>query len=311
MQNWSNLEHRFWKTLKENNLENSESYLLTISGGLDSMVLLEMMSLVKPNSLLRVAHYHHGESDEPQQKKYRDDVLNLVKQRASQSQNIQFLSETSSQKLTSEAEFRQARWDFFRRIRKNNEPILTAHHQDDWAETLVLKLIRGTSLEGISQFKVWNNEILRPFLSFSKSELLNYAQDKGLDWLQDPSNQSDQYLRNWLRESWFKQLEDKVQGGYLNFSKSLIQIASELSPQSRLELVGDGKILDRKWYDTLSKAEQVKALALFLKKNQLFEFTRGHLEEIQKRLDKNQKDITFVLLERKWVINASQIVLDF
>ncbi|MEQ1722847.1 MAG: ATP-binding protein, partial [Pseudobdellovibrio sp.] len=146
-----------------------------------------------------------------------------------------------------------------------------------------------------------------------KSELLDYAQKQNIDWNTDPSNLDESYLRNWIRENWLKQLDEKVNLGSKNLAKSFFRIADLIAEHSTFELEidekSDGFALSRGWYVSLSKADQLRALSLYLKKHQIFNFTTGQLEEIRKRLDKNQKDITFELLARKWVINASQIML--
>ena len=209
---------------------------------------------------------------------------------------------------------RAGRWDFLKRARKGNEAILTAHHLDDWAETALLKMIRGTTRDGIAAFKVWNASILRPFLKMTKAELRNYGKLRKLEWLEDPSNQSEDYLRNWLRETWLKNLEAKQSGAVANLSQSLLQIVEDDEQSSTFGLVYYRSVeshgLDRSWFLGLSEQDQLKALALYLKSQHIFEFTRGQLQEIRKRLDKNQKEITFVLVGKKWVINALQVMLE-
>lgn len=308
---WNDFEHQLWALLKNHNLDQAPAYLLALSGGLDSMVLLEVLQRIRPQSQIRVAHFHHGPGSTAQIQ-YRDQALDFVKHKISNNQD--FVLGKSEKLLKSEAEMREARWNFLRRERKANEAIVTAHHLDDWTETALLKMMRGTSLEGISNLKVWNSEIFRPFLRNTKAELLNYAKSRNVEWVEDPSNQSDDYLRNWLRETWLKDLEAKKEGAYANLSKSLLQIVDDYHATSTFSLVYfdsiEEKGLDRAWFLGLSSSDQIKAIALYLKKRHIYEFTQGQLKEIIKRLDKNQKDITFILFERKWVINASQIMLE-
>ncbi|MBC7419331.1 MAG: tRNA lysidine(34) synthetase TilS [Bdellovibrio sp.] len=303
-------EHQIWKLLKDHHLDEVPSYVLAVSGGLDSMALMHVMSVVRPQAILKVLHYHHGDS--PELNNFRKESLIFVKQQAKAIKNAKFVSAKSSHPLNSEAEMRDARWSFLRQNREENEAIVTAHHMDDWVETLALKLIRGVSETGFLAFQVWNHEIFRPFLNKNKSELREYAEARNLKWIEDPSNSKDHYLRNWLRETWFKDLEKKVPGAYHNFSRSLLHLVSELSLENSFELhyfgenADDG--LDRAWYLGLSEKDQLKALALFLQTSGTQEMSRGQLEEIRKRLDKNQKDLTFEII-RKWVINAKQIML--
>jgi tRNA(Ile)-lysidine synthase len=310
-----NFEHQVWKCFKDSKLSLHNNFILCISGGLDSMVLLSVFAKVKPEANIKVLHYHHGMTNDAVLQKFRDDNLNFIKSKVDQLKlvNIDFHCEISEKKLMTEEQMRTARWAFIKSRQKSNEVIVTAHHLDDRFETMLLKMIRGTSADGFVSFKVWNQEIFRPFLNFSKSELMDYAQKQNIEWNFDPSNADESYLRNWIRENWLKQLDEKVNLGSKNMAKSFFKIADLVADSPTFELVvdenSDGLALSRRWYVSLSKAEQLRALSLYLKKHQIFSFTSGQLEEIRKRLDKNQKDITFELLARKWVINASQIML--
>lgn len=318
---WGDFEHQFWNALKESRLENAESYLIAVSGGVDSMALLLTLARVRPQSRIRVAHFHHGPSADSEQLRYRDHVADFVKHKISVFNSLQettypieFIFDRSDQELRSEADMREARWHFLRRVRVNEqEPILTGHHLDDWFETVLMKMMRGASMDGMTTFQMWNLEIFRPFIHLSKAEILKYASQQKLSYLDDPSNLSSDYLRNWVREQWLPQLELRQSGSVANLSRSLLQMIEEFSESSTFELKfyeeNPTMGLDRAWYLTLSSSEQIKALALFLKKHQVYEFTRGQLQEIMKRLDKNQKDLTFEIIDRKWVINASQIML--
>lgn len=304
-------EHQMWKQLKQHGFDSAQEFNLAISGGLDSMVLLEVIRVLRPEARLKVLHFHHG--DLPlEQKKDRDAAVRLVREACGTIKNSEFISEKSSVELFSEDDMRKARWQFLRAHYTKTKAIVTAHHRDDWVETLILKMLRGTAETGLLAFQVWNNEIFRPFLHTSKVELRDYATQRNLKWCEDSSNQSTDYLRNWLRQSWFSDLEDRVPGGYQNFSRSLLHLIDELQLKTEFKLqfyqdeVDLG--LDRAWYLALPDRDQLKALALFLKTKSSFSMTRGQLEEIQKRLDKNQNDFTFEII-RKWVIKRSQIML--
>lgn len=316
---WTSLEHHVWKKLKEFSLETHDNFILAISGGLDSMVLLEVLVNLKPQANFKVAYYHHGPSNFKSQEEFRDRAYEVVQQRVQSfnKKNVIFVGGRSSNELLSEDKMRSARWSFLRGLVHSNEVVVTAHHLDDRLETMLLKMIRGTSIDGLFSFKIWNHEILRPFLETTKQDLLVYAQTAELYWVEDPSNSEDHYLRNWVREKWLKDLDEKLPAGSKNLSKSLLRINEFVgevkgegqSLELELGLNTDATGLNRQWFVSLSRENQLRSLALFLKKHQMYNFTSGQLKEIQKRLDKNQKDIKFELLGRKWVINASQIML--
>lgn len=320
MGSWNNLEHKIWKILKDSGLQSESSYVLAVSGGLDSMALYEVMKTLRPQAFFRLLHFHHGViATDPHQIKFRDQALDLLKHKISTDlQNgftVELISEVSQKPLISENEMREARWSFFRRLTQKSEPILTGHHQDDWLETTLLKMLRGTSAQGVIAFQIWNGEILRPLLEVSRLELFHYVTEKKIEFCEDPSNQEDVYLRNWVRNEWLRSLEVKSPGSVSHLAQSLRNMVVELHrSEHELQLqYQNGDInqgLSRSWFISLSQSDQLSALASYLKAHQIRDFTRGQLEEIKKRLDKNQKDLTFTILDRKWVINATQIMLE-
>ncbi|MBC7465753.1 MAG: tRNA lysidine(34) synthetase TilS [Bdellovibrio sp.] len=314
---WSNFEHQLWKTLKQHDLDQETHFVLAVSGGIDSMALFESMATVKPQAQLTVAYFHHGVSDHPTQTDYRNQCERVIRQACERfsTVKIEFKTEQSKTKLLSEASMREARWNFLKSLTSENQPILTAHHLDDWVETLTLKLIRGVGPEGFTSFKAWDGVVFRPFLECHKAELKEYIDSKHIEFIEDPSNESDHYLRNWLRHEWFRSLDEKNPSGYQNYSRSLLQLQQSLvSNQSFSLQFYQNKTelgLDRNWFFSLSNEYQLKALALFLRQHRIFDFTQGQLKEINKRLDKNQKDLIFTVIHVKWVINATQIMLAF
>lgn len=303
MNHWGPFEHLIWKNFINCGLEGRERFVLPVSGGLDSMVLLHVVKKLKPAAVFKILHYHHGSSRKPEQQSYRNQVVEFLQNRES------VIVEKAVDLLSSEQEMREARWSFIRRKAEPGEIILTGHHLDDRLETILLKLVRGSSLEGISAFQMWNGKLFRPLLNVSKLQLLDYAQINKLEWKEDPSNQDPAYLRNWLREVWLPQLEQRLAGGTKNMARSLLNIVDQSSQSRTFELVFEGEAISRDWFKELENSEQLRALAQYLKLNGIISFSTGQLEEIRKRLDKNQKDITFELLGKKWVINAMQIMI--
>lgn len=317
---WTDFEHSIWKQLKKHNLEDRESFILAISGGLDSMVLLQAFKKIKPKAQIIVSHFHHGESDDHEIKEYRDQAFQLVSSQA-ESLGFKFFSKTAFEKLESEDDFRRNRLHFFSQVRADFplSVFVTAHHKDDLLETWMLKMIRGTGPESLENFKFWNGRVLRPLLLFTKAELLVYAKAQGITWLEDPTNQQNDYLRNWLRNEWLKNLATKVPGSINNVTSSLQRLINAIQKNDELieinfensDKTGSTKArFDRTEFLQLNHSEQFRALALAFKGLGRRDFSQGQLEEIIKRLDKNQKDIIFSVAGVKWLINAQQVMLE-
>lgn len=174
---------------------------LGFSGGLDSQVLLHLLSGIQDNiPPLRLIHVHHGLQDQADQwaehvRGVSDDLgipLNIV--------HVD-IDRQSGKGL--EAAARKARYQAFSEILGEGEGLLTAHHQDDQAETLLLQLFRGAGPAGLSAMPRWAPFARgwhgRPLLPVSRSELESYAREHRLEWIEDPSNVDTQYRRNFIR----------------------------------------------------------------------------------------------------------------
>lgn len=128
--------------------------------------------------------------------------------------------------LRGQAACRAARLAFFRKIASRaSDRILTAHHLDDQAETLLLRLLRGTGKRGLGCMRPSSGQLLRPFLAFSKAELAGVASEWGLSWREDASNQSTKYERNWIRHEILPRFEQRRPGA----ARRIAALAGELA----------------------------------------------------------------------------------
>lgn len=180
------------------------TYVVAVSGGVDSMVLLDLLRR-RDDLQLIVAHVNHGIRETAK----RD--AELVKQTAAE-YGLQFeLYEVDLGLETSEEVARQVRYKFLRSIcKKYDANLITAHHQDDLIETIIINLLRGTSWRGLCSLRS-SVKIRRPLLEISKAEIINYAQDHQLKWFEDETNQDQRYLRNYIRHNLLPQMRSADQ----------------------------------------------------------------------------------------------------
>lgn len=168
-------------------------YVIAVSGGVDSMVLLDVMRQL-PGLELIVAHVNHG---------IRTDATHdeQLVQTVAMSHNLVFVS--TNLHLGSgvgEERARRERYDFLRSVCKkyNANAILTAHHRDDLIETAIINMLRGTGWRGLGSLRS-TDEVFRPLLMVSKAELVNYAETQGVKWHHDSTNDDTYYMRNYVR----------------------------------------------------------------------------------------------------------------
>lgn len=174
--------------------------LLAISGGIDSMVLLDLFS--KLQFEIGIAHCNFqlrgNESNE-------DEMFVKVKSERlkvkSHFERFETEKHTKENKLSIQQAARELRYNWFEELMTTEgyDFLLTAHHLDDSLETFLINFTRGTGIEGLTGIPAVNGKIVRPLLIFSREEIENYTQENKIEWREDSSNASEKYFRNKIR----------------------------------------------------------------------------------------------------------------
>lgn len=213
------LDHRIIGTVKKVLLKyQAKRVLIAVSGGVDSMVLLNIVAQILPKTSFGVVNVDHDLRPESAAE------VAFV-QNYCQKMGYQFFTTKWTNKPTAdigmEAAARQFRYGFFKKIMRIEEydTLLTAHHGNDLAENILMKLIRsGNAYEVVSlkdQRPFASGQIVRPLLDFSKRELGEYADIHDINHVQDETNFSNITMRNRLRNNIFPELQ-KENGQLLN-----------------------------------------------------------------------------------------------
>ncbi len=219
--------------LFEKHLENhfpdllGKKMLVAVSGGIDSMVLVDLLVVVKQNITLAHVNFQLREAD--------SDADQLFLETYAQKNAIpcfvkSFDTRTfvKSEKLSIQEVARKLRYAWFEELIKTHhfDYLLTAHHLDDSLETFLIHLSRGTGIDGLLGIPERNEKIVRPLLIFSKAQIIAYANTRNLAWREDISNQSDKYLRNRIRHHVVPELKKLNEDFLGNFQKTLTQLQS-------------------------------------------------------------------------------------
>ncbi|MBX3021320.1 MAG: tRNA lysidine(34) synthetase TilS [Bdellovibrionales bacterium] len=287
------LEHRVVKALKREALP--PRWLLAVSGGLDSMVLAEILYRWRRylGVELAIGHIHHGLANTPQDA-YRAKAQAQVRAWAKAHRLRFYTLKARPRALNSEAELRALRHGTLERWRRHYGYDLTvlAHHRDDLLETRLLRLIRGSGAQGLTAMRLRAPTILRPLLSVTREELELYARERQLEWCEDPSNGTHGPLRNWLRQEWLPKLESKQKGALKALSRSLEILSPDIGDTQLGQYVG----LRRKDIQRVSFTRQQAVVAEYLRALGIQGYGRAHVEEILKRLDTNRREFHFDML---------------
>lgn len=307
---WSGLDHKIWKD--RSSWSRFKRVLIALSGGVDSVVLLSVFQRLSKASPFEIiaAHVHHGPGE---QESWRSAAQENCK-RLCQSLGIKMVSGGPSPvELKSEEALRDFRYQELRRLRAEYQCdfILTAHHADDLLETRFLRIMRGTGPLGLEALSTFDEELWRPLLKVSKEEVLHYASENQLKFVEDPSNKSIDPMRNWLRHELFPMMEARQQGVMQNMARSFQLLVEFLDSEvDHIDLIGSERVgveFERDLYLSLSDQDQRKILVKSFLRLGLRNYSHGQILEIQKRLDNYQSVHTFRLGSALWSVDAKQI----
>lgn len=280
---------------------------LAYSGGLDSTCLLhaiaELKSLGKLCCAVHAIHINHGLSQHA-------DVWqqHCAAQAAAWGLSFECVAVDAQPRTgeSPEAVARNARYQAFAQRINQGDLLLTAHHQDDQAETLLLQLLRGSGVKGLAAMPISNNfsagVLYRPMLPFSRASLQTYATQRQLDWIEDESNQCDDFDRNFLRNQIFPQLQQRWPSITATFSRSAshcaqsAQLCDELAVSDLNDvMLDDPMTLSVAGLSVLNLARKNNLLRYWIGKQGLPLPTTRQLEQITQRLMSAKQDATPVV----------------
>lgn len=314
------LVHRLNAYLNTMGLPQKSHWLLAVSGGADSVALFHLCRVLSRihGFEFSVAHVHHGDSPDPDQKQYRDQAREFCKNLSLEYEIPFFTNETfPDTSLKSEAGFREFRWSFLKSCsqRLKSEwkvPVIVAvaHNREDALETRLIHLIRGSGEQGLRGLQGFGDGKVRPLLETRRQEVREFLESQGLSWEEDPSNSRLEPLRNWIRQQWLPALDAHRPGSTESLARSLENLAravSDTHSQLPSKELFNGQALRRDVFLQLSRQQKRQAVALFLSQQGVEGFTSGHVEEFLKRLDTDRKDLSFKMLSVQWKISSDTI----
>ncbi len=263
----------------ELSLNQETKYCIGLSGGVDSVVLLHIIYSIGqlkqiPLEQIQAIHVNHGIS------KFADEWQSFCEEYC-QKLGIKLtvfnfvVQKNKGQGLENSA--RKARYKAFAEM-KNVDLLVLAHHIDDQYETMLTQIMRGSDLHNVAAMNEYRDfadkKIWRPLLDFSKSEILDYANQNQLQYIEDDSNIDNSYLRNFLRNNIIPQLKDYDSNlynkfeAYLSSIKTHVVLADELAQEDLARCqIQNYKKLSCDLLKDLSPSRQLNLIAYFMQKN--------------------------------------------
>ena len=213
--------------LRDINLENYSRIAVAFSGGLDSSVLLHsLVSIPEFKEKVFAIHVNHGLS--PNSKSW---IKHCDKFCSGLGVNFIPLTIELENSKTNENILRKARYEALFSCLKQGDVLCTAHHQDDHIETILFRILRGTGIKGLAGIEKYSQmegiDLIRPLISYSKKDLLDYANQFEVNWIEDESNEDLSISRNFIRKKVIPNLKNDNWPEYKNSISYLSSKAKE------------------------------------------------------------------------------------
>ena len=183
-------------------IKEHDKIVIACSGGPDSMVLLSLLCNLRKEKDFNIicAHVNHNKREESESEALM--VEDFCKKNKVTFEMTKF---EENEKGNFEAIARKKRYEYFEKVMKKYKikKLFTAHHGDDLAETILMRITRGSTLRGYSGFTKYNNsewyELYRPLIFVTKQEIVEYADENKIPYAIDKSNKDQKYTRNRFR----------------------------------------------------------------------------------------------------------------
>lgn len=258
-------------------LPRPRAYCVALSGGLDSTVLLHALVVLRDELALPLSALHVDHGLQAASIQWDEHCVALC-QRLSVPLRRARVEVGCYKDKGLEASARRARYQAFEAQLGEGEMLLSAHHQDDQAETLLLQLFRGGGVHGLAGMprlrSLGSGCLARPLLDVTRAELLTYAEAHGLAWIEDPSNQDIRLERNFWRHELLPQLAQRRAGVTKVLARSAAHFAENaelLDELAALDLLacaeGDGLAIPA--ITSLSLPRQRNLLRYFIRQRGL------------------------------------------
>src|SRR5579871_6840540 len=316
-----------------------DKLLLAVSGGMDSVVLCELcyqsgfdFVIAHCNFQLRGEESNRDESFVNQlAQKYNKEIF--IKR-------FETEKYAADNKVSIQVAARELRYEWFEEIVRSSEfrveardpelltpnYILTAHHRDDNIETVLMNFFKGTGIAGLHGILSKQEKVIRPLLFATKEELKQFATENNLQWVEDSSNESDKYSRNYFRHQIIPLIEKIYPGAIHNLSANIFRFSEiEILYRQSIDL-HKKKLLEQKQNEIhipvlkLKKSEPLKTIVYEIIKD--FHFTSGQVDEVISLLDSEsgkyiQSSSHRIIKNRNWLIispnnfeEARNIIID-
>lgn len=280
------------------------TYVVAVSGGVDSMVLLDILRQ-RPGIKLVVAHYDHGIRKDSQ-------VDRKLVQKVAKKHGLMFVHLEGKLGIkTSEAKARAARYAFLNNVKQASgaKAIITAHHQDDVLETAILNMLRGSGRRGLTSLRSVEG-LVRPLVDYSKQQLRDYAEEHSLLWREDESNTDTTYVRNYVRANVLPKFSEGQRAQLVILLERLRDLNDELDARlvDLLHTQPALNQLDRAWFIHLPHDIAKEVTLAWLRRHNARDVTKKTIERLVVGM-KTAKYGQYIDVDNRYKIHVKRDIL--
>jgi tRNA(Ile)-lysidine synthetase-like protein len=285
-------------------------YVVAVSGGVDSMVLLDLLIQKSRNKKdaqlhLIVAHFNHGIRPDSSED---ESLVAEVAKRLSLPFEVGY---GDFKTHASEEKAREQRYKFLEEVKTKHKAkgIITAHHEDDLIETAFINILRGTGPQGLSAMQN-NLNIKRPLLGWSKKEVLSYAKENAIKWREDSTNQDPAYLRNYIRLNIMPGLKPEKR---LNLIKQIEKIVDNSAEKQQIIATISHKLMQknnvlRSQYISLPPQIRNELIMYWLRQNGLTDYDRRLISRLDIVIKTSAANTKHIIKNNLWLEVEKQSV---
>ena len=256
-------------------LKDNDTIVIGLSGGPDSMCLLDILESLNKNIKIVCAHINHNIREESKEELIF--IEDYCKKKNLTLETTTFKKKSATQDYN-ELELREKRYAFFGKVinKYKAKYLFTAHHGDDLVETILMRMTRGSNLKGYTGFQIEttkdNYKVIKPLIFMTKDDINAYNEENNIPYVTDKTNEEDNYTRNRYRHNilpFLKGENKNIHLKYLKFSRELQKYYNYVDKAVTKEITNryDKKTLDITEFSRLDKLIQEKVIEYILDDN--------------------------------------------
>jgi tRNA(Ile)-lysidine synthase len=309
-----NLLITFQVSLKNLGISKKDRLLLAVSGGMDSTVLAALAAMSDLDFGIAHANFQlRGEESEQDEHFVRQ--MAMIYGKPFFVKKMDTLRYAAEKKISTQVAARDLRYDWFKTLMGVGpfpyQYLLTAHHLDDQIETMLMHFFRGTGIGGLTGIPAKKGYLIRPLLLHSKDQLKEFAVSQNLSWVEDSSNISDDYTRNYFRNQLIPSVARVFPDAMHNLEKNLKRFTEAAELYGQAIDLHKKKLLNQNGSEIqipillLKKSDPLRTIVFEIIKD--FHFTPAQTDETIRLLDSgNGKYLSSpthrIIKNRRWLV---------